>query len=42
MTDSRRSTVSSTENGLGLLTIPSTEGGVSDGVVSFKVLTPFQ
>ena len=34
----RRATVSSTENGLGLVTMPSTEGGVPDGVGSFMVL----
>jgi hypothetical protein len=36
----RRSNVFSTENGLGLLTMPSTEGGVPDVVGSFMVLTP--
>jgi hypothetical protein len=35
----RRSNVSCTANGLGLVTIPSTEGGVADVVGSFMVLT---
>src|SRR6266480_4501875 len=39
MASRSRSNVLSTENGLGLLTIPSTEGGVPDFVGSFIFLT---
>jgi hypothetical protein len=39
MASCRRSNVSSTENGLGLLTMPSTEGGVPDFVGWFMILS---
>src|SRR5436305_14108032 len=39
MTCWRRSNVSSTENGLGLVTIPSTKGGVPGCVCSFTFLS---
>jgi len=41
MASFRRTTVSSTGNGLGLLSMPSTEGGVPDGAALFMVLSTF-
>ena len=41
MASFRRATVSSTEDGLGLVSMPSTEGGIPDDAALFMVLSTF-